>query len=353
MELFSASIFASLSLFRPFFMLILIVGMGLNSKQVRRLAGFVIVLILLELWLIYCQEFDLFGVNYWLSPHYTIEELTAAYVAGRMSGSYGNPNDFGSAMSILVTFLFARVVIGPGFFTRIICGLAVGLSMICIVLFAKTRQGTLCSLGGCFVVQIYALFKSGRRSWAIFTLIAGIWAIIVGIGILATMPELADRFSIFTSGTSIMQEGSVQGRIPYLRDLILELGVFLMLGKGITDMLLRNVYDCGFFSILAIGGIPCFTAFMFMLLGPFISAKNRLLHNGLMHPDSWLHVGSLAAIVPIILINLPNATLNNAKVFSTIMIVYGLSFAAMRAQDTEEEFLDNDYEQGEIYNEYA
>jgi hypothetical protein len=36
------------------------------------------------------------------------------------------------------------------------------------------------------------------------------------------------------------------------------------------------------------------------------------------------------------------------------MVVYGLSFAAMRAQDIEEDFLYSDYEQGEeMYDEYV
>lgn len=335
--LLTASIFASFSLFKPFLLLILIVGLGLNSLEVRRLGRFVIVLIFLELGLIYCQNFDLFGVNQWLSPYYTIEELTAEYTAGRFFGSFGNPNDFGTAMSVLATLLFARVLLGPGTFARVICALAIVLTVICLVLYAKTRQGTICLLGGCFVVQMFVLFKSGRRSWAIFILFISVAAIVIGIGILQVMPKLSERFAIFTSGGSVLEEESVTSRYPYLLNILSELGPFLITGKGMMEMVIRKVYDSGYVSILAIGGIPCLIAFMFMLFGPFISAKRRLLHNGLMHPDSWLHVGSLAAIVPIALTNLINVTLNNGRIFSTIMIVYGLSFAAMRAQDAEEE----------------
>ena len=103
----------------------------------------------------------------------------------------------------------------------------------------------------------------------------------------------------------------------------------------------------GYINILITGGIPALLGVLAMLFASSVSAWRRMGLQGGQHPDSWLHASAVAIIAPILLANIVNNTLNNAKVMSLVVLVYGLSFMTMRIEDYEyeEDMLTGEWQQ--------
>ena len=83
--------------------------------------------------------------------------------------------------------------------------------------------------------------------------------------------------------------------------------------------------------------MPALLAVLVMLFRSSVSAWRRIGLQGGQHPDAWLYASAVAISAPILLANIVNTTLSNAKVMSLLVLIYMMSFAAMRTDDYEYE----------------
>ena len=347
-SIITTGLFSALSQFKAMLLVFVVFAMLPRRQQVQRLGTLLILFIFALFILMFCQKYNYFGVNDWLSHRYRIGEMRYQWLEGtRVFGTLGNPNDMGTALSILGTLAFARMIYGPGRIFRILSGVAVALALICCVWLAATRQGTVCLLAGCFVVQMVAILRSGKRGWGTIGIVLAIVGLMVAMTYLAVDPRLAKRFGVLTGETALAEEGSIAARLRLWPSVIDRYSGWLVVGKGKTALTIDpTTWDSGYINILIMGGFPALMAVLAMLFLSSVWAWRRIRLQGGQHPDAWLYASATAIIAPILLANIVNNTLNNAKVMSLVVLIYAMSFAAMRTDDREynEEILYGDFD---------
>jgi hypothetical protein len=287
-----------------------------------------------------CQRSNLFGINRWLTPLYRFDELTSAQLSGRrVTGVRGNPNDIGTILSILGTLALAKAVFSREAGMRRLLGFAAALAaMLGCVWLAKTRQGTVGLAAGWFIVFLASLRISGRRISGTVFLIVTILGAVMGATFMLGSGYLGERFSVLFGGGSVMQDSSIAARLYLWPQFFSEIGLWAMLGRGMSALVLETVWDSGYLYILATGGVPALTAWMVMTFGVSLRAWRYVRIRNLIDRQTWLHVTCYAILFVILLTNILNNTAHNPVVMTIIATVYALSAAARRAETENEEF---------------
>ena len=323
----------SVSRYKPLVFLIILFPMLTRRKTIQQLAWFLIIAIFLEAGLMYCQKNNLFAVNSWLTPWYHGESEKYEGMTWRVIGSIGNPNNVGSVLSFFATLAYARFIYGKGLLSRAVCLAAVAVALFSTVWLAKTRQGTACILAGCFAVQMFSMVTSGRRGWGAIAMVVAMVGLIAFMGYIQVDPEVAERFGILTGEKSLSESGSMQARFQAWPQFFQEEGGGFVFGYG--EQVHKTTWDSGYLNTLRKVGIPGLTLLLMLQIVPCIRASRRLKQIGADHPDSWLHVGLVCVIVPILLLQLINTTWTTPLVMTPLVTVYCLSLAAMKVEDAE------------------
>lgn len=334
--LITASVVSVVGMFKPLLLLLVIVALRLGPADTRKIGSLLVLAMTLELTIMYLQQYNHFGVNEWLTARYRPEETSVIYLSGnRVFGTFGNPNDLGTALSLIGTLAFARALFGPGKGMRVASGTIAAVTMVWLVWLAETRQGTACMLGGCLMVLLLSMILGGKRSAGVVVGVGVFFGLIAGIAAIEATPALAGRFGLFTGQTTLGGEDSFMARVYHWPVVIKELGGYILFGKGMLELVIVRTPENGFLTAVILGGFPGLVLYVFMIFAPCVAAWRRLKANGLAHADTWIHAAAWASFVPLVLANIPNTVINNSLVMSVYMIVYGLSFSLMLAQDRE------------------
>ncbi len=324
----------SLGVFRPFLLGLAVFQLVKTGRQSTRLGNMLVWSIFVIVGVMICQQNNLFGVNQWLTPLYRFDELTSAQLSGRrVTGVRGNPNDIGTILSILGTLAMAKAIFSREAGTRRLLGFAAALAAAlgCIWL-AKTRQGTVGLAAGWFIVFLASLRISGRRiSGTVFLLLTIIGAV-AGAAFMLGSGYLGERFSVLLGGGSVLQDSSIAARLYLWPQFFDEVGLWALIGRGMSAMVLETVWDSGYLYILVSGGIPALTAWMVMTFGVSLRAWRHVRIKGLVDNQTWLHITCYAILFVILLTNILNNTAHNPVVMTIIASVYAMSAAARKAE---------------------
>jgi len=332
----ASSVTSAVGRFKPLMLLLVVFAMLSDRRRVQRLGALLVLVIFVEFFLMVCQRENYFGVNAWLNPMYKLSPLHPIGIYGRVFGSFGNPNNLGTAISLLGTAAYAMMIYGHNRTFRLAAAVGVALALVSCVWLARSRQGTGCLLAGCFIVQMIAVLKSGRRGWGSIIAVVAIIGLIIAVVYLEADPELAHRFGLFTGRHGLTAEASLMFRLSLWGGFIDTYGGSIIFGKGMAGMMEAEVvWDSGYLTTLAFGGVPALVGLFFIMFAPPIAAWRRVKTIGFQHPDAWLHVTCVASAAPLFLANIINNTITNSRVMTVVVLVYGLSFAAMKIEDAE------------------
>ena len=347
--LLMAGIFHCFSMYRPLLVLMMILGFRPSARAVRALGTFIILLLLAELALAYAQNQNWANVNGWLTIRYYSEDLTSekrgmVMRSLRATGTFANPNVLGTALSFMGTMALSRLIFGPGSLIRLVAGAASALALVVTVWLTSSRQGTVCVIAGGFTVLALAMFSRKHRMWAIVVAILVFFGLSTALAMMRSSSALADRFEMFTYGTSVYEDRNFVARFGMWAEHVVGLGPYLITGKGATWLITSGEADSGFVTALVLGGVIALTLFVLTILGPSVAAWRYLRACGFAHPDTWLHATACAVFVPLLLANIPNNTVGAGRQMTLLMMMYGLSFAAVRARSREAEQESASYE---------
>ncbi|HAU37777.1 MAG TPA: hypothetical protein DCX07_08685 [Phycisphaerales bacterium] len=331
--LVSVSIFAVLGMFKPIVLGIVLYALVDERRRVNKVSNFLLFMIFAEVLLMVCQKYGYFGVNQWLSPMYRVGEFKSLYLLGdRVYGSFGNPNDAGTALSLLGTMAYARVVFGQKKWF-LPSSVATVLSLVGCVWLAKTRQGTACLLAGCAVVQFLAIMYTGRRGWASLTAVLVIIGLIVGLFYLEADPVLAKRFGMFT-GESVERESSIAARLALWPTVFDIHGMSLFVGMGMAARIgTETVWDSGYINTVICGGLPSLIGLLLIFFTPAAMSLRRMRWLGASHEDFWIFATCAAIFPPLLLTNIINDTLNISRIMSIPVMIYVVMAIRLRLEE--------------------
>lgn len=267
-----------LTLFRFVVFLLWILSMDRAAESLGAVIRFFPVLGFVQQTIVYLQSENRFGVNEWLTPLYaTVVENSIYSLRGlRTDGTYANPNDssigisFFATASLICWYDERRTVRAKALYL----GTAFT-ALYAIIFFCKSRTGTASIV---FIIAAFLFFVALQRKWQH----VGDIGIFVFMGIpgaaakyFLTDAKLQDRFSVFTGGTRLSEEGSFAERIEMWKDgisVVVRNPVNIFSGVGVTTFVQYGWLDGGYITYFFISGLVGLVLLIASLLPAFMLA---------------------------------------------------------------------------------
>lgn len=310
------SLFSSLAgRCRPFLYLITLFFLMPAKNSLEKYINVFVFVFIIEAVLAYFQQNNTLDINTLYSLRFRIGESRVdeyIYITGsRVMGTFGNPNDFGTYLSIASCFFVTRAVFSKNnvksAFYFILFAIALSIS----IFLAQTRQGTLlCMIGGLSVFALGIKYRKFLKSP--FLLLILILFVMYLFSNLILNESLHDRFSVLTGEQRIMTTDSMYARIISIPEIVGEFGLLLLSGVGIGGMITRGSVDCGWLSILIIGGVPMVVLFIFWSL-----AIPKYLFRRTSDTDVEIFVTLCAMMIVVFLTQIVNNIFNNTLIMLT------------------------------------
>ncbi len=323
-------IFPILSRLKGPILTVFIVAVIRNKKMVRIFGALLIFFLCIELAILFAQHHDLLNVHNWLTPFYRRDmDIRFAFAGRRSSGTYGNPNIASVAVAIFLTF-----VVSSAFWNRISYrskALLMGISIISVAFVIEitgSRTGLVCCLVAFGVPLLIRMLVKGRMKGLVTI---GLVMILVQpiANIFFARSLRADRFLVFTSELSLLEEMNFAARIDNWGDILESMGDSIIFGKGIMALADR-VTDNSYVTVILISGLIGLILYLWL----FIAVARRFIR-AVIKSDAdsvVLHYATigLSCLVVSLVAGMTMSIDSNARLFSTFMIVIGLCLAAIR-----------------------
>jgi hypothetical protein len=324
------ALFPLVGRFRPILFLLFCIPYASDHEKLYKMFRFLVVVFVLQLVVVFCQKFNVAGINYWYTPRFipTYTDISHISPTGsiRTIGTLGNPNQLGTFMTILAVIGYPVYVFGKGLRSWIGLSTTILAFIICIF-FAGTRQGTLTIILGCTAITFVALFlgKIGRLS---FVLILVFLLSPVLMFYLLRDIYLFERFAILRGAERVTSVGSFQARLALWPEFIGTYGAWIFTGKGMAGYVSAIIWDSGWLMLVVAGGIPLALMYLWWLVR-VSSACFKALPYRSNDPElvGFLMAGPATTFI-IILTNIVNNTYADTKIAALIGMVYVLSLGA-------------------------
>ena len=319
--------FSYLGRLRPILFLWLMSPYCSERQQLYKMFRFLMILFILQCLVVFCQKFNIAGINKWYTPRFRITDVFVreAYLTGRRTiGSIGNPNSVGTFMSLMAMLGYSVYVFGKSYRRWIGLVSAVAALIVCIF-FATTRQGTLAIILGCIVLSVIAFFlgKFGRLTFALLMVLLASPLLMY---YLAQDYDLFERFALLRGEVGITDVGSMKSRLQLWPEFFREYGLWVFIGKGIAGFYAAITWDSGGLMLIVGGGIPLAMFYLWWLVH-----RRGLLQGTAMKMDpvltGFMLAGPATSFV-VLITNIVNNTYAMTKISIWIGMFYILSLAA-------------------------
>ncbi len=321
--------FSYLGRLRPILFLWLMIPYCSERQQLYKMFRFLMILFILQCLVVFCQKFNIAGINNWYTPRFRITDVFVreAYLTGRRTiGSIGNPNSVGTFMSLMAMLGYSVYVFGKSYRRWIGLVSAVAALIVCIF-FATTRQGTLAIILGCIVLSVIAFFlgKFGRLTFALLMVLLASPLLMY---YLAQDYDLFERFALLRGEVGITDVGSMKSRLQLWPEFFREYGLWVFIGKGIAGFYAAITWDSGWLMLIVGGGIPLAMFYLWWLVR-IARACFRALPYREMDPvlTGFMLAGPATSFV-VLITNIVNNTYAMTKISIWIGMFYILSLAA-------------------------
>lgn len=309
---------------RPVFYLLALASC-MTGESANRKALFLLLLVFaLEAVLAFVQRSNLLDINNQYSIKFRAGEVLYArdYIAlegSRVMGTFGNPNCFGTYLSIMSCFFAAAATAAKNILLRLLNLSCYAMAVYISLFLAKTRQGTMMALVAGGIVFLLTL-RSVKLKHVLIVGITAYFGLVVMKSVIQNDFDLNERFGILLGKERLMENSSVLGRRNYLPTLLKYYAPYLMTGAGMSGYNAAGVIDSGWVAIIIAGGIPMLFLFCrWSLLVPKI-ALQELRAKGMNCDYADVHLG-IVAMTPVVWLTL---LLNSLFSETNLMIVWGL-----------------------------
>jgi hypothetical protein len=298
-----------------------------TKGALRRLALVCQIAVVLEVFLLLIEQWDLFGVGRILTDLYRFEaEELYLQVGGRVVGTYGNPNATAVGLAVLCTLASAGSVFHPRRPARAACVGLLVLTTIAVVVSTKSRTGLAGVVTAALVPAAVGLADGRHRKRAVTSLVAG--GAILLLSLRAAPEEIAaplrDRFAVYLGAESLAEEGSFLARRESWAN-ILRSDIFL--GRGIGGVL-AMITDSGYVTIIVMGGLVGLLMYAAVVLKPVAWIASRLWHSDPSSPNRDIAVAGLACTAVLLVCSVGMVLYGSTRIWATYCIVLGLALSA-------------------------
>jgi hypothetical protein len=331
------SLLKAISLWRGVLFALITICLVRSRKDINIILSTLLLIGGIQAVIFVCQKFDIYGINDWLTPKYSLVVDSSEYsLKGfRTDGTFGNPNHAGVAMVPIAAVSMAIFLSPHHSFIRRIIPLAVllGLSLSSVLLTqSRTSAAGIFAACGTIVLLEYRQFT---RVLQVIGLGLGVVSIIIPI-ILLTEGDFSERFVVFSDVQQFWNDDSLSTRREMWRSGLSSLtGAELLVGKGFSGYIEVGWFDSGYVDFLYTGGIlgiVTYAACCFSALKAAFAEMSRLRPS---ESEMYLQTALIGIVVGILVVTISHPLFYQDKIWLLYLsvIVIALTFRPEASPD--------------------
>jgi len=265
----------------------------------------------------FAQYFDLAGINGVVSPYYAPTQMDGLLLHQRITGTTGNPNEFGALM-----VLASALALGWGFFSnRLIRKIS---SLILVGVFTSAMILTLSR--SALIVWAIAI---GLALFAIYPRIGGsvraihgiLFVAIVAVVVMALLP--AGIFDRAAGMANLAMDSSWQARLGKWREALVAWQRFPILGWGPAETTMLSTVDNEWILVLRRYGLLGMSVFLCLCLSLY-SAVARVGRRRKGRAATALSVSLQAVLVGYAVYMIPASVYHSLQLMPILLLLVGL-----------------------------
>lgn len=306
-----------------FLIFVLLASLDISASELRKYYLISISVFLCSAFLGFAQYWNILGINDIISPYYAPTQLRGLIVHGRITGTTGNPNEFGALMVFAASLSLSGALWLKGRGVRIFSFLAFGIYFFAIIL-TLSRSSLIALAFAVFLILLkYPLMAGIPKTIKKFLPVAvGLFVIILLITQLAP-PKFflrAEEFLHFTEATSW------QGRVQNWKVNFAIWKESPLLGWGPGKATMTTIVDNEWLLLLRRYGIVGVTVFISWFTSFYFGLTKIRCANAISEVVA-LTVGLQATIVAYAIYMIPAAIYHSLQLMPILLLFLGLAYS--------------------------
>lgn len=189
-NLLTRDLFEFVKLILYFLIFSLAASQTINQTAFKRYYRLALVILMFSALVGFLQYIDFAGINESVSPYYAPTQMEGLLVHGRITGTTGNPNEFGALMVLAISLAMSGALFFRESKIRLLCCLALFVYGLALVLTMSRTSLVASFLSMAFVLTLYLKQRGFKHKWRQMATLM-VFGIVVGYIILQVMPEKA------------------------------------------------------------------------------------------------------------------------------------------------------------------
>lgn len=277
-DYFYSGLFKGISMLRPLCFLIILIDHIQDNQSIKVIMFTIMIIGIIQIPIFVLQKYDLFDINLWLTPKYSLVFETSIYsIAGfRTDGTFGNPNHAAVAMAPIGSLFFSYYLFGKTTkLGRILSLIMTLLMFFSILVLTQSRAGLSTMVASICILQSLAFWE--KKSRATLSLLLLFFCTLFILPYLlrndqGIQDQVIDRFEIFKSADKIKDDSSFSTRMEVWNESIQSLDRDIWTGKGLASYVKAGFFDSGYVDYAFTGGVILVLLYIFMCF----SVSNKL-----------------------------------------------------------------------------
>jgi O-antigen ligase len=316
-------------LFGYFLIFALVANLDISPNEIRHYYKIALIIFLCSAFIGCTQYLNLGNINKIVSPYYAPTQIKGLLLQGRITGTTGNPNEFG-AMMILASSLALSGIL---FFKKRLIRL---FSVICFIIFSFTIVLTLSrSAAIAFIVSTFFIIlvkyplkiNVKRNLWSFLIII--LMVIIIYILIVKLAPE---NFLIRIGGLrNLVHIQGWQARTVKWEEAFALWKISPIFGLGPGKGIITMFVDNEWLLLLVRYGIFGITIFIAWIISFFFSLS-KICYNSTISEVITLTVALQATLIAYAVFMIPAGIYHSLQLMSILLIFLGLAYSQIQAK---------------------
>ena len=256
-----------------FLLFAFVASLSISPTSLKRYYKFALIVLILSALFGFLQYIDFGGINRVVSPYYAPTQMRGLLVHGRITGTTGNPNEFGALM-----VLAASLALSGGLFfqerkLRMLCWGTLPVFGLALVLTLSRSALVALILAGVTVLFLFLRHRSinrrlrmNRRLRRVMALV--LFGCVVGLAVLPLVPEKA--FFRFSQLKAFTETTSWQGRVENWETHVALWQESPWLGWGPAKATMGTIVDNEWLLLLRRYGVIGLTVFLGLFGSSFL-----------------------------------------------------------------------------------
>ncbi|MEC9491681.1 O-antigen ligase family protein [Flexistipes sp.] len=321
--------FELIKLLKYFLIFSFVANLTISHRDFQLYCELAIIIFLMSAFIGFAQFFNLFNMNAYISPYYAPTQMQGLLLHGRITGTTGNPNEFGALMVFAASLSLALALFAENSISRLFCWFSI--SVFCLAVFLTLSRSAIIILIVSYFIIL--LMKYPLKNKNFIRHLGKLLIVIIFISIIISflLNFVPQKFFFRVSElVSLSTASSWKARLIMWQDTLAIWQNSVLFGWGPAKKGMTTIVDNEWLLLLRRYGIVGLTVFLLWFLNFYRDLyviKKRLNKIWQSSSTIGLIVCLQSMLISYALYMIPAAVYHDLQTFPILLIFIGLVYS--------------------------